>query len=171
MMTLETTKRVIDQLFNHFRLKGPVTTQYAESNCQMMKNIPDALAFDLVRYIKQEFDSMPRNLSKAMNTMWLKFQNDHPEKVAWIKPQSCNDCEEGIISCEKRCPENIYGPDDRTIIRYSAFCKRCHPNKKEGVTAQQLIEMGYTLIGKHDRDSYYRKRDVEQLIEKIGKEV
>jgi len=111
-------KNAVNDLCEHFQTYKKPTEQTIYNWLKLVKFIPDEAVDYIITKIKDDKDSMPRNLTKAFKEYWRMFLFDNPDKLAKHQRTPCSECGgEGLIFYTEHDMGQIYNG--------AAVCPRC----------------------------------------------
>lgn len=160
----------IEKLFGYFRLKEP--EGYASIVYDEIDFIPDAAIGWICRHIRDNYDSMPRNLGKAFKAGWQLYRKSNPQKCARASQRTaCSECNgKGLIWARK--PDDGLGGAYTRVFR-CACCLNWRRHLGEAVecrsvTKVQLRQNGYEIAFEVGPGGIPTTRSLTEMVDGIG---
>ncbi len=132
-------KEQVDLLYKYFRLKALPDQDTLREWYSDVEDIPTESFDGVCHWMKREFDSMPRNVPKAIWAGWFKWRAEHPEKRQFDERTPCSECEgRGLLFARYRDKET------KEICSTFFVCAKCDNYRRH---------IGDNLLANHPRAS------------------
>ena len=165
----------MDRLYEYFDRKTPNNASLIQWH-KKCEHVPQMAMEWIIGWMTDNMDSPPRNMGKAINAGWYRYQESNPNKVAKYEEKPC-------VECNKKGLLWYSFIEEDSVVRYHHYCIcaacenwRLHYNTLNGAGArmnrQDLIDKGYRLEGPtKDMPDFTPARSLKKLAASIGESI
>lgn len=165
----------MDRLYEYFDRKTPGNASLTQWH-KKCEHVPHMAMDWIIGWMTDNMDSPPRNMGKAINAGWYRYQESNPNKIARYNETPCDECRgKGILWY------SFIEKDSGVRYQHNCICASCenwklHFNPLKGtgmrLNKQDLLDKGYRLEGpSKDIPDFTPKASLKVLAASVGESI